>query len=80
MKVSLLPVHVVWADDLVQRVRELVAVAIAHLRSVPGVVEDEDVPGLRARDVELDAVHDVRLRRAAIHEHVDVLVRDAEAP
>ena len=72
------PVHVVRADDLVERVRELVTVAIAHLRPVPRVVEDEDVPGLRGSDRELDAVHDVRLRRTAIHEHVDVLVRDAE--
>ena len=73
-----LPVHVVRADELVRPVGQLVAVAVADLRSVSGEVEDDDVTGLRPLERRLQPSKDVFLRRALIHDDAYVLVVDPE--
>ena len=74
-----IPVHVVRTDDLVERVGQLVAVSVSELRAVTREVERDHVALLRIADGLSQPVHDVRLRRALVHEHADALVRDAEA-
>jgi hypothetical protein len=72
------PVHVVRAEELVEAVAQLVSVAIPDLGPVAREAEDDDVACLGIADRQLEPVHDPRLCRALIDEHVDVLVRHAE--
>src|SRR5262249_13526870 len=73
-----IPFHVPRADQLVQRIGQFVAVSIADLGAVSGVMEDKIITRLGTFNQPVEPIEDIRLGGTVVCKNPDFIVGESE--